>query len=33
VRVLGLKRKPWQLGIGDFPDVVAALDAALSSGY
>jgi hypothetical protein len=27
---LGLKLKPWQTGIGAFPDVVAALDAALS---
>jgi hypothetical protein len=29
LRVLGLRLKPWQEGIDDFPDVVAALDAAL----
>jgi hypothetical protein len=28
VRVLGLKVKPWQFEIGDFPDVVAALNEA-----
>jgi hypothetical protein len=26
--VLGLKVKPWQFEIGDFPDVVAALNEA-----
>src|SRR6266545_7943981 len=29
IRALGLKLKPWQSGIDDFPDIVAALDAAV----
>jgi hypothetical protein len=28
IRALGLKLKPWQMEIDDFPDVVAALDEA-----